>query len=410
MSAAQESPIVPEYPMPRTDPLDLPPGLAQLKAAGPVARVRLWDGSEAWLVTGWQEARAVLADNRFSADLRQPGFPHVRPGFRGRRTSVSTDSGAGATLLRMDPPEHDRLRQMLTGYFTVRRTATMRPMIQQMADDCLDNLQARGAPADIIDALAVPLPSMAICDLLGVPVGDRPLFEELTATVLSAGATQRQVISALRRLVDYLDGLVTSAEQDPGDDILGMLVRDYASQGLLGHDDLVGTARLLLTAGHETTASMLGLCLVALLAHRELWQRMSASPQLIPGAVEELLRFHTIAQTGLSRVATEDVSVAGHLIRAGEGVIVSLAAGNRDSAAFDEPDALDLCRKARHHLSFGFGVHQCLGQALARLELEIALASTMRRFPALRLAGALEDVEFGYDRMLFGVERLMVTW
>jgi cytochrome P450 len=398
----------PVYPMPRTDPLDVPPGLAELAARGPLSRVTLWDGSSTWLVTGWQEARAVLADNRFSADVRRPGYPHVRPGFRGTRVaSAATRGVGGATLLRMDPPAHDTLRRMLTRFFTVRRAAAMRPMLEDRTDACLDDLHARGAPADIIGALATPLPSLVLCELLGIPVTDRPYFEELSAALVAFDASQRQVIGVLRRLAEYLDGLVTAMEQDPGEDILGVLIRDYASQGLLSRADLLGTARVLLTAGHETSASMLGLSLATLLQNRPAWRSLRAAPETIPAAVEELLRFHTIAHTGISRVATADVQVASELIRAGDGVIVSVEAANRDPAAFARPDALRLDRGARQHLSFGFGIHQCLGQALARLELEVALVRTMRRFPDLRLAG---QVAYGHDRMIYGVHRLEVTW
>jgi cytochrome P450 len=374
-----------------------------------MSRVRLWDGNEVWLVTGLEAARAVLADNRFSADLRRPGFPRLRPGFRGAPSaSFATERGfGGATLLRLDPPEHDVLRRRLAGFFTSRKVEAMRRMVEGTVDACLDDLESRGAPADIVHALATPLPSTVICELLGVPVADRPLFEQLSAKMLAVHATQREMIHALRGLTEYLDDLVRAKEREPGDDLIGRLIRDPGTP--LGHGDLVGTARLLLTAGHETTASALGLFLVALLADRSLWETLSAGPERIPPAVEELLRFHTVGPLGLGRIATADVTVGGEVVRAGEGLIVSLAAANRDPSAFPDAEVLRLDRGARHHLTFGFGIHQCLGHGLARLELETALFRLTRRFPTLRLAGSLADIEFG-DRMIYGVERLWVAW
>jgi cytochrome P450 len=411
-TAAYGDQDIPEYPMPRTDPLDLPPGLSELRNGPPLTRVRLRDGNVAWLVTGWREAREVLSDNRFSADLRTPGYPQLRPSSRHWRAGFGTNSKtSGPTLLRMDPPRHDELRRMLAGYFTHRRITAMRAMVQGMAGACLDDMERRGAPADIVADLCIPLPSMVICELLGVSVADRPHFESLTASILAASTSQRDAIRALRSLVAYIDRLVTEKEQEPGDDILGMLVRDYASQGLISHADLVSTAGLLLAAGHETTANMLGLSLVALLEERRDWDALREAPAKIPGAVEEFLRYHTIAHSGIPRVAMEDVRVADQLVKAGVPVLISVAAANRDPAVFLNPDALRVDREeAGRHLSFGFGIHQCLGQSLARLELEVALASVLRRFPAMRMAGKLGDVAFGHDRIIYGVEQLMVTW
>jgi cytochrome P450 len=250
---------LPAYPMERSDPYDIPPQLAELAARGPVERVRLWDDSTAWIVTGWREARAVLADNRFSADVSRPGYPHLRPGFRGSRLAAAAAGAGGATMLRMDPPAHDELRRLLTGFFTVRRIAALRPMVEERADACLDAVQAAGPPCDLIPALAVPLPSLVLCELLGVPVADRPHFEELSVALIDAAATQRQLISTLRGLSEYLEQLVAAKEQNPETDLISTLVHGPVRDGRLSRADLLGTARLLLTAGHETSASMLSL-------------------------------------------------------------------------------------------------------------------------------------------------------
>ncbi|NUR58798.1 MAG: cytochrome P450 [Catenulispora sp.] len=401
---------LPAYPMQRSDPYGIPRQLAELAARGPVDRVRLWDDSTAWIVTGWREARAVLADNRFSADVGRPGYPHLRPGFRGSRLAAAAGGAGGATMLRMDPPAHDELRRLLTGFFTVRRIATLRPMVEERAAACLDAVQAAGPPCDLISTLAVPLPSLVLCELLGVPVADRPHFEELSVALIDSAATQRQLIGTLRGLSDYLEELVTGKEKNPETDLLSVLVQGPVRDGRMSRADLLGTARLLLTAGHETSASMLSLTLATLLRDRTAWDFLGSAPEAIPAAVEELLRFHTIASAGLSRVATADVTVADQIIRAGEGVIVSVEAANRDPAAFEDPDRLRLDRGARHHLSFGYGVHQCLGQALARVELQVAIERTIRRFPTLRVAEGEGRIEFAHDRMIHGVHRLEVAW
>jgi len=400
----------PRYPMERTDPLDAAPGLLDLASRGPVNRVRLWDGQEVWLITGWRSARSVLADSRFSADVRRSGFPHVRPGFRGARIAGQAAGAGGATLLRMDPPEHDVLRRMLAGFFSTQRVAAMRPAVESIADGCLDAIAAAGPPAELIAGLALPLPSLVLCEILGIPAADRPRFEKLSAALVAVHASQRQIIQTLRGLVDYLDELVTAEERDPGTGILGSLVRNEVAEGRLSRADLLGTARLLLTAGHETSASMLGLSLATLLRDRAAWDSLRAAPEAVPAAVEELLRLHTIIHTGLCRVAVADVAVGDQVIRAGEGIIVSLEGANRDPEVFADPGKLDLGRGSARHLAFGFGIHQCIGHALARLELEVGITHTMRRFPQMRLAAGDSAEVFNHDRLIYGMERLEATW
>jgi cytochrome P450 len=401
-----------EYPVPRTDSYELPAEYAELRRERPVSRVRMWSGEEVWLVTRHEDVRAVLADNRFSADNTRSGFPRYRKGFPRLAASgtQSIVSKADMTFMRMDPPEHDRIRRMLMKEFTVRRAEAMRPRVQAMVDGFVDDLLAAEPPGDLIRSLAVPLPSLVMCELLAVPFEDREFFQDRSAVVMSGSATQRQSLSALRAMVEYFEQLVSAKEADPGDDLISRLVVDHVRPGLLTHGELVSTARLLLIAGHETTGSMIGLAFAALLAHPDQLELLRAEPELIPGAVEELLRHFGITEGGIPRVAIEDVELGGVSIRAGDGVVASLAAANRDEARFERPDDLDVTRSPRGHVAFGFGVHQCIGQALARVELQVAVATVLRRLPVLRLAVPPEEVPFRRHTIIYGVEELPVTW
>jgi cytochrome P450 len=299
---------------------------------------------------------------------------------------------------------------MLTREFMVKQVAALRPRIKAIVDELLDDLQARTPPADLVEAFALPLPSLVICELLGVPYGDHHYFQERTRTILRRATPPEDAMRAADELYDYLDRFVTGQEEVPADTLIGRLVVDRRRTGDLDHDQLVGIALLLLVAGHETTANMTSLSVLSVLQHPEWLAALRADPALVPAAVEELLRFHTIVQYGVPRVATADVEIDGALIRAGEGVILSLAAANRDGEAFAHPDELDIHRQAPSHVAFGFGVHQCLGQPLARVELQVALAAIVDRLPGLRLAIPSDEVPFRDDMLIYGVHALPVMW
>jgi cytochrome P450 len=393
----------PGYPMAREDPLHPPAALGLLRGRDAITKVRLFNGEEAWLVTRHADARALLRDRRLSADATRPHFPML---FAGRQRLVRRPS-----FIRMDEPAHSVLRRMLTTDFMVRHIERLRPRIQEVMDELVDDVLEGTPPADLVEAVTLPLPSLVICELLGVPYGDHEFFQQRTRTLLSQTASADDLAAAADELFDYLDHLVTEQELEPGPGLVGRLILERRRTGQLDHDGLVSMVLLLLVAGHETTANMTALSVLSLIQDRPLFDALQARPERVTDAVEELLRFHTIVQTGLPRVATEDIPVGDRIIPAGDGVIVSLAAANRDGEAFDDPDALDLSRTdARRHVAFGFGIHACLGQSLARMELAVALTTMTRRMPGLRLAIPLEQVAFRHDMGIYGVHALPVLW
>ncbi|MFI8930956.1 cytochrome P450 [Streptomyces sp. NPDC053474] len=399
------------FPQDRTCPYHPPAGYRPLSEQGPLSRMTLYDDTEAWVVTGHAEAQALLTDARLSADRQNPAFPSIAPRFElSRRVRTA--------LLGVDDPEHNRQRRMLIPPFGVKRVAAMRPRIQHLVDQLLDTMLEQGPPVDLVSAFALPVPSMVICELLGVPYADHDFFEEASRRLLR-GKTADEAEEARLDLMDYLVGLVDrksrAAESRPTDaaapteGLLDDLVRERLHTDELDRDELARIALILLVAGHETTANMISLGTFTLLEHPAQLDALRAEPELIRDAVEELLRFLSIADA-LQRVATADIEVAGQTIRAGEGVFLAASAINRDAAVYPEPDDLDVRRSARHHLAFGFGIHQCLGQNLARLELEIAFTSLLARVPDLRLAVPADEVPIKPGDTIQGLIELPVTW
>ncbi|MFJ4188922.1 cytochrome P450 [Kitasatospora sp. NPDC089509] len=383
-----------------TCPFAPPPAYEQAQQEEPISRISLWDGSTTWLLTRHQDIKAVLADPRFSSDATHPGFPFLSAGARQLATGQPT-------FIRMDDPEHARLRRMLTGEFMIKKVEALRPEIQRIADELIDKMTADGRThADLVRDFALPLPSLVICLLLGVPYQDHDFFQECSRVLLRRESPADEVAAAQARLVDYLNRLTETKRTHPDDGILSRLVE----RGELNTEEIGAMGRLLLVAGHETTANMTALSVLALLRNPDQLDHLRRHPEAVPGAVEELLRYLTIIQSGLTRVATEDVEVAGTTIRAGEGVICMVSTANRDENEFPGGDALDLTRDARRHLAFGFGVHQCLGQPLARLELQIALDTVLRRLPELRLAVPFEEIPFRADMLIYGVHELPLAW
>ncbi|MEE1820401.1 cytochrome P450 [Streptomyces sp. NPDC004288] len=390
------------FPQDRTCPYHPPTAYPRTEEELPLSRVTLWDGRPVWLVTGHAAARALLADQRLSTDSTRPDFPlptERAATLRRRRR---------AALLGWDDPEHNTQRRMLIPSFTLKRSETLRPRIQETVDRLLDAMEAQGPPAELVSAFALPVPSIVICDLLGVPYADHDFFEEQSRRLLR-GPTGADTEDALAQLEGYLGDLIDRKRLKPGDGVLDDLVARGSGEGGPDRQELVQLATILLVAGHETTANMISLGTYTLLRHPERLAELRADPGLVPTAVEELLRFLSIAD-GLLRVASEDIDVEGQVIRAGEGVVFSTSVINRDASAYSEPDRLDWTRSPRHHVAFGFGIHQCLGQNLARAELEIALGTLLRRLPDLRLAVPAEEIPFKPGDTIQGMLELPVTW
>lgn len=395
--------VLPDFPMARRCPYAPPAEYVELRAAGPVAPVRFPNGRTGWIVLRHAEARQVLTDPRISTDTSRPDFPRMHD----EKPDEELARVHEGMFIDLDPPEHDRYRRMLISEFSVRSVNAMRPGIQRIVDEHIDALEPG---ADLVADFGLPVPSLVICQLLGVPYADREFFQRRTRTMLDA-TDLAEIRSAIRDLRDYLDGLVREAEARPGDNLLGRLVTGRRRTGELGHDAMVGMAHLLLIAGHETTANMIPLGVLCLLDHPDQLAGLRADPSGWPAAVEELLRYLSVVDwVAGDRMALEDIEIGGRTIRAGDAVYVLNAAANRDERAFAEPDRLDVRRGARHHLAFGYGVHQCLGQNLARAELEIAYRTLFDRLPGLRPAVEAAELSFRYDAPIFGLAAFPVRW
>ncbi|GAA3089476.1 cytochrome P450 [Streptosporangium carneum] len=401
------------FPVPRTCPFAPPDDYGRLREEAPLVRTRL-PGGDVWLVTRHAEAQQVLTDPRVSTDPMTPGHPMAafseRPPTE-EELRVRTRFQAGQ-FIDMDPPEHGVYRRMLIPEFTVRRIREMRPGIQETVDLLIDEMLKQGSSADLVEAFGLAVPSLVICRLLGVPYADHDFFQSRTRQLIGAGpGGSEDSFGAVTEIWDYLDGLIAEAERKPGDDLVGRLVTARRETGELSHDALVGMTFLLLVAGHETTANMIPLGVHTLLRDPAQLAALRADPDGWPAAVEELLRYHSIVDwVAFDRVATEDMEIGGQAVRAGEGMFVLGASANRDPRVFDRPDEFDIRRGARNHVAFGYGVHQCLGQNLARAELEIAYRTLFERIPGLRVVGEDDELPFKYDSVIFGLRALPVAW
>jgi cytochrome P450 len=404
-TAVAELPLFP-FTTPNRTPFTPVPDIEQDPPAGPVTRVRLATGGWAWLVTRHADVRQMLRHPAFSADVRRPGFPLFRP------LPPQNDDERRGGFIRMDGVEHARLRKMLTAEFMIKRVQRLEPVIRQTVTEFLDAMRDAGPPADLIRSFALPVPSMVICHLLGVPYADHDFFQVRSRMLLDRSVDPAGVRTAVDELRAYLGRLVEAklAADDRGEDLLGRLVTERVDTGELEPDELVGMGLLLLIAGHETTANMIGLSTLLLLQHPEHLAALRADPGRAPDLVEELLRYLTIVRTGLPRAAIEDVHLGGQPIRAGEGAIALLPMANWDEAVFDRADEFDPYREAHQHFAFGFGVHQCIGQPLARAELRIALVELARRFPGLRALTTPEEVPTRDTSIVYGLAELPVTW
>ncbi len=385
-------------------PFDPPSRITALREARPVSPLVFPDGHEGWLVTGYDAVRQLMADTRFSS-RQDIGIVHVPYETPGMPAPTEPSPPMPGVFVAMDPPDHTRLRRRLTGAFTVKRMKQLEQHIVDIVERQLDGLARLTPPIDLVKEFALPVPSLVICELLGVPYADRETFQANSAKFLERDISLEDKMGALGALMGYLTELVTSKRAKPGEDILS----DLAAQEDLAIEELTGIAFLLLLAGHETTANMLALGTFALLENPEQVAELRADPELLPNAVEELMRYLSIADI-FYRYATEDLELGGETIGKGSTVVISLLAANRDPRHFDNPDALDVHRKARGHLSFGHGIHQCLGQQLARIEMRAGFEGLLRRFPTLALAIPAEEVKVKSDMNIYGVHALPVTW
>jgi cytochrome P450 len=397
----------------RSDPFDPPSELGRFREEEPIRPLAYPDGHVGWLVTSHALGRAVLGDPRFSIGLakkRSPADQALREAFKrlaSEENSILSSSTAG-NFLEMDAPQHTRFRRLLAGEFTLRRMEALRPYLEQIVDDHLDAMAQAGPPVDLVESFALPIPSLAICELLGVPYSERDKFHQYSTAIDDPAATVDDIVAGYRAFDGLIRRVIAHELVQPGEGLLGRVIRS----GELTEKELVGVGKLLVAAGHHTTKNMLALGTFTLLYDRRRWVALNADPQSMVATVEELLRYLTIFQIGaFTRTALEDLELGGVLISSGQSVTVSLSAANRDPERFDEPDVFDPTRPATGHLAFGHGVHMCLGQHLARIELQVGLAGLLRRFPTLRLAIPAEEVQMHPgDVGQAGVARLPVAW
>ncbi|MCH0540325.1 cytochrome P450 [Streptomyces sp. MUM 203J] len=392
-----------DFPVTRPDscPFDPDAAYARLRADEPVSLVRCPAGMDAWLVSRYQDIRSVLSDPRLSS--RAAGSNHMLPSYDGR------DPLPGF-MIQLDGEEHTRLRRLMMREFTVRRVEALRPHIQKITDERVDAMLA-GTSADLVRDFALPIPSRVICEMLGVPYADHLAFQRDSEVLMGFEADEATRDAAARRLEDYLGELVERRLVEPRDDMLSRLISRADETGRpLTVQELATLGVLTLAAGHESTASMIALSVAVLFRNPERMAALRAAPASIETAVEELLRYLSVIQFGLLRYATEDLTVGGTEVKAGEWLVAALPSGNRDESVFPGPDTVDLERRAPTHLAFGFGPHQCIGQQLARVEMQVALATLLRRLPGLRPARPLVQADFKLNDIVHGLRSMPVVW
>jgi cytochrome P450 len=380
---------------------------ATLREQRPVTRARASAGLPVWLVTRYDDARAALTDARLSKDsTRFAAVLDQQTVAPERRVAFAQE--LAQHMLSSDPPDHTRLRRLVNRAFTGRAIAGLRPRIEQIAAALADEMAAGPAEVDLLDAFAFPLPMSVICELLGVPDVDRRSFRAWSHTLLASDGAAAEQASVAAAMAEYLVGLVADKRARPGEDMLSAIVAASEDADRLSADETVAMAFLLLVAGHETTVNLIGNGVLALLRHPDRLVELRADPDLVPGAVEEFLRFDGPIDLATFRHTTEPVEIAGTTIPAGEIVLVALASANRDPGQFAVADELDPRREAAGHLAFGFGIHHCLGAPLARLEGDVAFRTLLGRFPDLALATAPELLHLRPSILIRGLERLPV--
>jgi cytochrome P450 len=399
---ADQSPA-PNFPFERAHPFDPPLKYAEARRSCPVMPVTLWNGKRSWIVTRLEHYRAVLLDRRFSGEFAHPDFPAITAA----RVVVDKQERA---FVGMDDPRHQHYRRMFVKEFTAKRLERLRPKIREIATGLLDDMTARRPPLDLIECFATPLPALVMCELFGTPYSDHTYIMRLAAGRHGLKQSPEEAGRAARELVAYCRRLIEAKRNARSDDLLGRVIEEYVSAGALSESELADICAMILRAGHDTTANMIGLGTLALLEHPGELEKLRRRPELLRNAIEELLRYLSPVQFVPRRVALEDVEIGGERIRRGDGVFPLSSSANRDETVFPNPDGLDVERDASRHVAFGYGTHQCLGQALARLEMEVAFEQLFARLPGLRCALPISELAFKHDMQIHGVYRLPVTW
>ncbi|AXK36138.1 cytochrome P450 [Streptomyces armeniacus] len=398
-----EAPVVPSK---RTCPFDPAEEYGRLREEEPISPIRFKIAPQdpnGWLVTRHDYVRQILADNRFShrnelcAHLIEPPFPIEK---------YEPEPSAPGSFVRMDKPEHTKYRTLLAGHFTVRKIREYEPTLAKLIDEVLDELETKDRPLDLISEFAEVIPARSVCSMMGVPPDMVANMSTHFAAIFALQYTMEEFVYHMEEVQKLLVQLVEQRIEQPSDDIFSHLV----ATGELTVDEIANMAWIIIGGALDTTPNMMGLSTFALLEHPEQLEKFRANPEIVEGSVEELLRYLTVSQFGASRAALEDVEIGGITIKKGQTVVLSLPAANRDPDFFTDADELDVTRSARKHVAFGFGIHQCLGQHLARATLRIGLSKLFDRFPTLRLAVDPSEVPLRERAMHYGADKLLVTW
>ncbi|WP_370947432.1 cytochrome P450 [Amycolatopsis sp. cg5] len=395
----------PLFPMKRPCPFKMPEEYARLRAEEPVSKVTLRvSGKQVWIITKADDVRKVLTDSTLSSNWKEPGYPLP--------VAVPDDilQAMELPLVAMDPPHHTVRRRMLIPEFTAKRMQALRPKIEKIVHEHIDAMLAKGGPVDLVEELAVPVPSLVFCELLGVPASETSFFRNYAELTTNREVTPMEIGMAQQEMEAYLDKLVTDRGVNPKDDLLTRLVARNNEEGNLAHSDVVALARVLLFGGFDTIANVVSLGTVALLQNPDQLQLLKDDPTLTANAVGELLRFASISDHATARVLPHDITVSGVTIPAGDGIIALNGSANRDEERWENPDMLDVCRDTKGHASFGHGIHQCPGASLVKVELEIIFNALFSRIPGLRLHGEVPDSAYKHDALIFGMYELPVTW
>jgi cytochrome P450 len=391
----------PAWPFERPAPLVPPAEYGELRQRCPFAKVTLYSGDQAWVATTSDAVRAVLASADFSVTPRTPGV------YPAPSRSFHDYALAKKSFDKIDPPEHSAERRMLQKDFMLRRVQRYEPFLCRLTDELLDEMAVAAQPVDLVQCLGHVIPARVTCEMLGVPPADADYLREQMAIFVSQDSASDEITAALDNLYDYFRDVIKQKQASPADDLASRIVHEQILPGHLGYERGAAMLNVLLMGGFDTTSSMIGLGTIVLLENPEQVARLRAEPSLWPSAIEELLRYLTIAHLTGARISTADVTIDGQLVKAGDGVFASLAAANRDPAVFADPDTLDVTRASSRHVAFGFGPHQCIGQALARLELRTVLQRLFERFPAMSLVTTSTTVRLSSSSVVTPVEVLV---
>jgi cytochrome P450 len=402
MSMSEVSDRLREYPFERTSPLLPPPELAEVRKTEPISKVSLWDGSTARLALRYEDIRSILVNPAVSSDTLRPNFPQAT------ETAASFRSGQ-RVFVRMDSPAHDVHRLMLTGDFMVRKVREYRPYLDSMIGAIFDEMERTGGPVDLVRALALPVPSKIITQLLDLPDEDSDFFLDRVETAMSLDSSPEMSAQAGADTLAYFARTIEERWDSDGDDLISRMVRTRVKTGELTSTELQHMLHLVLVGGFDTTANMIALGTLTFLQNPDQIALLRENPDLVPNAVEELLRYLSVAHHVAYRQASAPFEMGDVRIDPNDGVIAPVQAANHDPEVFPDPSRFDITRDARGHLAFGYGIHQCLGQALARVELQAVFSAIFDRFPTLKLAVPFEELRFR-NSIIYGVESLPVTW